>query len=307
MEFAPKLVSIKNKVNSTSLLATGLERGSIKIWNVDTGEMVYNLSDHQYSVTGLTFASKGEPLLISCSEDKTMKVWDLGDDGNMTVTIKGHNDPIHSLALSPSDPTMLASVGVRKAVYLWRLPYKRSYQKLRQLRGHHNDVVSCSWSPDGALLATASHDTTVIIWDPFSAEQILVLGHLFPMPSPIYAGGSNGAWVKSVCFSKDGTKIATVCEDNKLRMWKPWDDEASILETSLPKEGYQCRISPDGCVIAVGKQDGSVTMIKDIDSGINSLLHLSRLAVRRCIDQTILNSIALPRSIKEYLAYRTAL
>ncbi|XP_002121522.2 WD repeat and SOCS box-containing protein 1 isoform X1 [Ciona intestinalis] len=307
MEFAPKLPSFQNKVDSTSLLAIGLERGSIKIWNVDTGDMVYTLADHTQSVTGLTFATKGEPLMISCSEDSTMKVWDLGEDGNMSLTIKGHNSPIQYLALSPNDPSILASVGMGKAVYLWKLPHKRSYEKLRLLRGHNNDVVSCSWSPDGALLATASHDTTVIVWEPFSGEQILVLGHLFPMPSPIYVGGSNGAWVKSVCFSKDGTKIATVCEDNRIRVWKPWLQDTPMLENTILKEGYQCRISPDGCIIAVGKQDGSVTMIKDSSTEVNSLLHLSRLAVRKSFSLSLLQTIALPPPIMEYLAYRPSI
>ena len=36
------------------------------------------------------------------------------------------------------------------------------------------------------------------------------------MPTSIYAGGANGSWVSSVSFSQDGTKIATVCEDNRL-------------------------------------------------------------------------------------------
>lgn len=40
------------------------------------------------------------------------------------------------------------------------------YSMLRKLEGHHNDVVACEFSPDGALLATASYDTRVYLWDP---------------------------------------------------------------------------------------------------------------------------------------------
>ena len=38
---------------------------------------------------------------------------------------------------------------------------------IRKLEGHDNDVVACEFSPDGALLATASYDTRVYVWDPY--------------------------------------------------------------------------------------------------------------------------------------------
>ena len=59
---------------------------------------------------------------------------------------------------------------------MWNLIHKRAYSLKARLRGHNNDVMACAWSPDGALLATASHDTLVLIWDPFTQEKILALG-----------------------------------------------------------------------------------------------------------------------------------
>lgn len=47
---------------------------------------------------------------------------------------------------------------------------------IRKLEGHHNDVVSCEFSPDGALLATASYDTRVLVWDHQKASVLLELG-----------------------------------------------------------------------------------------------------------------------------------
>ena len=39
------------------------------------GNLVFNLSDHQKCVSGLTFAPCGSPILVSCSLDKTLKVY----------------------------------------------------------------------------------------------------------------------------------------------------------------------------------------------------------------------------------------
>lgn len=59
-------------------------------------------------------------------------------------------------------------------VFLWNMD---KYTLIRKLEGHHNDVVSCEFSPDGALLATASYDTRVIVWDHHKATILLELGY----------------------------------------------------------------------------------------------------------------------------------
>ena len=40
-----------------------------------------------------------------------------------------------------------------------------SYTLLHRLSGHYNNVLSCTFSPDGAVVATASADTRLIVWD----------------------------------------------------------------------------------------------------------------------------------------------
>jgi len=44
-----------------------------------------------------------------------------------------------------------------------------------RLTGHRNNVSSCDFSPDGALLATASYDSRVIIWDTDSGTSLFFL------------------------------------------------------------------------------------------------------------------------------------
>lgn len=64
------------------------------------------------------------------------------------------------------------------------------YTLIRKLEGHHNDVVSCEFSPDGALLATASYDTRVIVWDHQRGSILLELGYDAPLAA---AGGADSA------------------------------------------------------------------------------------------------------------------
>jgi len=49
------------------------------------------------------------------------------------------------------------------------------YKAVRHLSEHLDDVCGCDFSPDGALLATSSYDTTVIVWDPHIGTMLLQL------------------------------------------------------------------------------------------------------------------------------------
>lgn len=47
--------------------------------------LLLNLMDHTDVVRDLTFAPDGSLMLVSASTDKTLRVWDLKDDGRGTA------------------------------------------------------------------------------------------------------------------------------------------------------------------------------------------------------------------------------
>ena len=48
----------------------------------------------------------------------------------------------------------------------------KNYKVLRKLTEHRNHVSACEFSIDGAILATASYDTRVVLWDPYTGEVL---------------------------------------------------------------------------------------------------------------------------------------
>lgn len=54
-------------------------------WFNLTGKLLLNLMDHTEVVRDLTFAPDGSLILVSASRDKTLRVWDLKDDGRNSV------------------------------------------------------------------------------------------------------------------------------------------------------------------------------------------------------------------------------
>lgn len=279
------------------LLATGLNNGRIKIWDVYTGKLLLNLMDHTEVVRDLTFAPDGSLILVSASRDKTLRVWDLKDDGNMIKVLRGHQSWVYCSAFSP-DSSVLCSVGAGKAVFLWNMD---TYTMIRKLEGHHNDVVSCEFSPDGALLATASYDTRVLVWDPCTGSVLFEFGHLFPPPSLIFAGGENDRWVRSVSFCHDGQSIASIADDRIIRFWNI--EQKSPQAIAPLSNGLCCAFSIDGSVLAAGTRDGSVYFWAT-PRIISSLQHLCRMAIRRVMSTDEVKKLPVPDRVVDFLSYR---
>jgi len=76
---------------------------------------------------------------------------------------------VSSLAFRPDDPNVLVTGSWDKTVKLWDLSTSTC---LSTMRGHGSDVMSVSWSPDGARLASGSRDKTVRLWDASTGAPI---------------------------------------------------------------------------------------------------------------------------------------
>uniref|UniRef100_A0A3P9KL57 WD repeat and SOCS box containing 2 n=1 Tax=Oryzias latipes TaxID=8090 RepID=A0A3P9KL57_ORYLA len=282
------------------LLATSLENGVIKIWNVLTGHAVFDLRGHEGVVRDLVFPQNGTLTLISASRDKTLRIWDLAHKGKKVQVLSGHKDWINSCCVSP-DCSMIASVGrFDRMVCLWSL---RSYTFIRNLTGGAHKTLcllsSCDFSPDGAVLATAAFSGSgwyIDLWDPYTSEKLATLADYFD----VY--GKNQ--ISAIQFSPSGLHLAIVTDDRALRIWEP-GERRMTMQTRRDRDsnGLCCNYHPQGGVVATGTRDGHVRFWR-APVTVPSLCHLCRSALRFSVSTQQIEALPLPKRIVEYLTYK---
>jgi eukaryotic-like serine/threonine-protein kinase len=101
-----------------TLLASAAAFGddSIRLWDVNSGQLVRQLKAHHRWVPALLFWPDGKTM-ASASGDRTIRIWDVSN-GTLLKTLRGHRLEAWRLALLP-DQTTLVSGGKGGEVCLW--------------------------------------------------------------------------------------------------------------------------------------------------------------------------------------------
>lgn len=161
------------------------------------GRSAMQLGDSRNPVSALAVSRDGK--VVALGSDRAIQLWDATTRRMLKTLVKDAPGP---LAVS-ADGRMLAS-GEENVIHLTDL----RTGEVSTLRGHLRRVSSLTFSPDGRTLASSSAaERSIRLWQAATRQEV---------------GALEGAAAGNpmIAFSGDGTALAAVGVDRRLRVWR---------------------------------------------------------------------------------------
>ncbi len=222
------------------LFAISGNDNKVRLWDIHSGQQIRTLEGHKNKVFDVSFIN--QDYLVSSSADRNLRIWDIEHGLTMRV-LQGHSGTVTSIATHqkhlfsvstdgtamrwdtslpyqhlidlPSEPasTAISPNGKQVAVgfadgslHLYSLPEKQLLWK--QDKVHQRDIQRLAFSSDNRLLATASLDKTVKLWQ-FSEENTLHEQHTIEHQDGVTA----------TAFSPDSKTLVTASYDGQIGLF----------------------------------------------------------------------------------------
>ena len=74
------------------MIATGSDDSNIRLWDIESGELVRTLEGHQGSVWSVAWSGDGQ-WLASGADDRTVRLWE-ASSGRLVRTLEGHQGSV---------------------------------------------------------------------------------------------------------------------------------------------------------------------------------------------------------------------
>lgn len=231
------------------LLVSAGGDGTVRLWDVVQGQLMQVWQGHEAGVMGVGFSPDGQ-MVASAGTDSTILLWQINTPTRMGVLLSELPENITSLAYG-QDGNLLAVAGATgREVLVWD---KTKQQISHRLAGHTAQIVALTFHPHQPLLAVATADRSLTLWDLIHSQKQESL--------------SFRSAITAIEFSPDGNWLVIATRDNQIFRW----NISQNSRVGSPIEGHQTLIndlafSPDSQWLISGGEDSQI-LVWDIATG----------------------------------------
>ncbi|MEG3918101.1 WD40 repeat domain-containing protein [Microcoleus sp. T3_A4] len=256
---------------------SGSNDKTIRVWDLETGNLLSILSGHREEVSSIALSSDGK-LLISSSFDKTIKAWKTeslkkvfqlkswllidyeicyiaisGVWVNLGIAIglgilKNHSTILQNPLSKVGGQEVLFIIFLISVSLIYRVVCYFIEKKYCEL---DNKLII---TPDNKRVIAGSRDKTLKIWDLTTRRQIYTLqGHK--------------DWIASVGVTLDSQYLISGSKDKTLKVWnlRTGKELFTLAGHSSPVTAVAVAVTPDGLRAISGSSDGSLK-VWDLES-----------------------------------------
>ncbi len=243
--------SPKGEIFASSSWNPSIREWEVRLWTKD-GKLLKTFPDksdqdrsHHYGdiIKNIRFSPDGK-LIGTASWDGTVKIWTV--DGKLLRNFTEHKRPVNGLAFSPDSKAIaLGGYGDENGNNLWMLWDING--KARTILGHSDQIYRLAFSPNGKIVATASWDRSIKLWNAVDGKLIRTLD------------GKHNSWILGLNFSPDGKMLVSSSQDKTAKIWSV---EGNLLYTLIDHKGdvNDVVFSPNGKIIASASSDQTIKL-----------------------------------------------
>ena len=229
------------------IMVAGDETGAIQVFDVNSRFILKTWKEHKQPVWTTKFAPAELTTLMSASDDRTVRLWDLPSDES-THTFVGHQDYVRSGAFMPGQASsLLVSGSYDQTVRLWdpRVPASAV-----MTFKHAAPVETVLPMPSGTTILAAS-DNQISVLDLIAAR-------------PLHMIRNHQKTVSSLCLASHNTRLVSGGLDGHMKVFETtgWNAVAGskypspILSLSVIAAGA----NQEDRHLAVGLQSGTLSV-----------------------------------------------
>ncbi|KAL6950139.1 ribosome assembly [Hanseniaspora vineae] len=227
-------------------LASSSKDGTIKIWDTTRRVCLYTLSGHASSVSCVKWG--GSNIIYSGSHDKTVRAWDMNQNGACINVMKSHAHWVNHLSLSTDSALRVGGFDHSSSkINLNSVDEKKLKEKALQ----NYEKVAKKNGAFEELMVTCSDDFTMYLWNPTKQNK------------PITRMTGHQKLVNHVAFSPDGRYIVSASFDNSIKLWDGRDGKFIATFRGHVAAVYQVSWSSD-CRLLVSCSKDTTLKVWDV-------------------------------------------